>query len=269
MAYFRLNDEQAAQFAADGYLIVPGLLNPSETEVLFSIAKADQDLLTKAKAGLDGAGNKTDILVENDLHDDIYSAIAQSERVVGTLTRLLGDEVYHYHHKMTMKAPFEGGAWEWHQDYGYWYNNGCLFPDMGSVMIAVDRSDRENGCLQVIRGSHRLGRIDHGRVATQTGADVDRVEEVLQRMERVYVELEQGDAVFFHANTLHRSDTNRSPRPRWTFLCCYNTRHNDPYKLHHHPNYQPLELLPDDQVIGVGQAQWERMQVGQSVGAGV
>ena len=26
------------------------------------------------------------------------------------------------------KEPKVGGAWEWHQDYGYWYKNEFLFP---------------------------------------------------------------------------------------------------------------------------------------------
>ena len=57
---------------------------------------------------------------------------------------------------MILKDARTGGAWAWHQDYGYWYQNGVLFPDLVSVMTAVDRSTRENGCLQVLRGSHRL-----------------------------------------------------------------------------------------------------------------
>ena len=31
----------------------------------------------------------------------------------------------------------------------YWYNNGCLFPDMGTVFIAIDKCTTENGCLKV------------------------------------------------------------------------------------------------------------------------
>ena len=46
---------------------------------------------------------------------------------------LLCDEVYHYHHKMVLKEPKVGGAWAWHQDYGYWYDNGCLFPQSGQL----------------------------------------------------------------------------------------------------------------------------------------
>jgi ectoine hydroxylase len=60
--------------------------------------------------------------------DTIYGMIARSESIVGTAEKLLGDEVYHYHSKMIMKDAKVGGAWAWHQDYGYWYQNGVLFP---------------------------------------------------------------------------------------------------------------------------------------------
>ena len=33
--------------------------------------------------------------------------------------------------------------------YRYWYENGCLTPDMGTVWMAIDRADRSNGCVQV------------------------------------------------------------------------------------------------------------------------
>jgi hypothetical protein len=98
------------------------------------------------------------------------------------MEQLLGDEVYHYHSKLSAKEPRVGGAWEWHQDYGYWYLNGCLFPEMASIYIALDAATRENGCLQVIRGSHHIGRIEHGRFGDQTGADPERVQAALDRL---------------------------------------------------------------------------------------
>ena len=168
------------------------------------------------------------------------------------MEQLLGDEVYHYHSKMSIKEPFTGGAWNWHQDYGYWYMNGCLFPDMASAFIAVDPNTRENGCLQVLRGSHKLGRVEHGKFGDQTGADPERVENAMKIMELVYVEMEPGDVLFFHSNTLHRSDQNKSPHPRWSFICCYNTKHNNPYKESHHPFYEKLQKVPDSAAEGNG-----------------
>ena len=33
--------------------------------------------------------------------------------------------------------------------HSYWYKNGCLYPDMGTVFIAIDKCNMENGCLKV------------------------------------------------------------------------------------------------------------------------
>ena len=58
--------------------------------------------------------------------------------------------------------------------YRYWYNNGCLLPEMGSVFIPVDNCTKENGCLKVLDGSHKLGRINHILEGDQAGADPER-----------------------------------------------------------------------------------------------
>jgi len=122
-----------------------------------------------------------------------------------------------------------------------------------TFMIALDRCTQANGCLQVLRGSHLLGRIDHGLLdGEQVGADLARVAEAEKRLERVYCEMEPGDALFFHCNTLHRSDQNRSPDRRWTLICCYNAARNNPYLEHHHPNYTPLEKVPDSAIKAAG-----------------
>jgi ectoine hydroxylase len=174
---------------------------------------------------------------------------ARCRSVVETAERLLDDEVYHYHSKMIMKEARVGGAWTWHQDYGYWYQNGVLAPELVSVFIAVDPATRENGCLQVLKGSHRCGRVDHVLTGEQAGADTERVAEIARRLPLVHVAMEPGDALFFHPNLLHRSDQNRSESPRWSLICCYNARRNDPYKESHHPRYTPLAKVEDGAIL--------------------
>ena len=58
--------------------------------------------------------------------------------------------------------------------------------------------------------------------------------------------------LFFHCNTLHRSDQNRSENPRWSLICCYNAARNDPYKDSHHPRYSPLAKVPDSAIVETG-----------------
>lgn len=248
-----LSAEQFAAYERDGYVTVRGLFDAEEIALMREAIETDPALQSSLYDRRDTAGAATRMATWNHPGDSVYGLAARSERVVDTMEQMLGGEVYHYHSKLTAKEPRVGGAWEWHQDYGYWYHNGCVFPDMASVMVALDKSTRENGCLQVVRGSHRCGRIEHGVLkGEQVGADPRRVEEMLKRLPVDYAELDPGDGLFFHSNVLHRSDQNRSDHRRWTVLMCYNAAHNDPYLEHHHPGYTPLSKVDNGAVKRAG-----------------
>ncbi len=251
MSAYRITNEDFNRYSRDGFFIVRGLFDSEEMRLLREAVDVDQDLAEAQYAVKDRQGGTAKIAIWQGTGDDLYGLVARSERIVNTMERLLGDEVYHWHSKMTIKVPREGGAWEWHQDYGYWYTYGCLYPDLATCMIAVDGATRENGCLQVLRGSHRMGRIDHD-FQTQLGADPERIAETVKTLEMVYCTLEAGDAIFFHCNLLHCSGQNKSASPRRAFLCCYNARRNSPYKVVRHPQYTPLAKVGDSAIKEAG-----------------
>ncbi|MBI1336462.1 MAG: phytanoyl-CoA dioxygenase family protein [Phycisphaera sp.] len=261
MKPFHATQSQVEQFQNDGYIMVEDLFTPREMELLLNIGRADQEKAKQVHAAKDTQGGESKLWLDSDTQrQDIYNGFCHSHRVVDTMAKLLRDEVYLYHYKMMVKEPKRGGAWEWHQDYGYWYNNNCLYPDMASCFIAVDRAYKGNGCLQVIKGSHKLGRVQHGKYGTQTGADPKRVELALKHLELVYCEMKPGTALFFHSNVLHRSDANTSDDPRWTFICCYNTKHNTCDDLPGHPVYRHLDVWDDSRIVELGEKQWAEMQ---------
>ena len=244
-----LTAAQRAAYERDGYILIPSLFDAEEIALLRGAIETDPQLQASLYNRNDASGKATRMATWNHPGDSVYGLAARSHRVVDTMEDMLGGEVYHCHSKLTAKEPLEGGAWEWHQDYGYWYHNGCVFPYMASVMVALDKTTRENGCLQVIRGSHHAGRVEHGVLpGDQVGANPRRVEEMLKNLDLVYAEMAPGDGLFFHANVMHRSDQNRSPDRRWTVLFCYNAARNNPYLEHHHPQYTPL-LKVDDEAI--------------------
>ncbi len=245
--------EQQIAYERDGYVLVRSLFDKEEIAILRDAIETDPQLRASLYDRHDAAGKSTRMATWNHPGDSVYGLAARSHRVVDTMEAMLGGEVYHYHSKLTAKEPREGGAWEWHQDYGYWYHNGCVFPYMASMMLALDKTTRENGCLQVIRGSHHAGRVEHGVLpGEQVGADPRRVDEMLKTMDLVYCEMEPGDGLFFHSNVMHRSDQNRSPNRRWTVLFCYNAARNNPYLEHHHPQYTPLHKVDDESIKQAG-----------------
>jgi ectoine hydroxylase-related dioxygenase (phytanoyl-CoA dioxygenase family) len=240
-------------FQANGYVLIRGLFDRHEVELMTKAIEQDPQLQNSLYARKDAQGKATMMATWNHPGESVYGLAARSTRVVDTMEHILGGEVYHYHSKLTAKEPFDGGAWEWHQDYGYWYHNGCLLPLMASVMVALDKATPENGCLQVIRGSHAAGRVDHGVLpGEQVGADPLRVDQMLQHMPLDYMEMEPGDGLFFHSNLMHRSDQNTSSHRRWTVLFCYNAARNNPFIEHHHPRFTPLVKVDDAQVAQAG-----------------
>jgi ectoine hydroxylase len=252
MARGPLHDTDVDSYQRDGFVLARAFFVEDEIDLLRRAAKEDKALDDHAFGRADGEGGIVRLALWNHPGDGIYGMVARCRSVVDSCERLLGGEVYHYHSKMIMKEPRVGGAWTWHQDYGYWYQNGVLFPDLVSVVVAVDPATRENGCLQVLRGSHLCGRVDHVLTGEQAGADPERVAEIARRLELVYVEMQQGDALFLHCNLLHRSDQNRSDEPRWSLICCYNAARNDPYRESHHPRYTPLRKVEDAAILEAG-----------------
>jgi hypothetical protein len=246
----RLAEADLARFADDGFVIVRSLFTAEEMRELARIAAADQELLRRAESFSDQSGGAASASRLNTPGDDIYGCIMRSRRVVDAMEQLLGGEVYHWHSKLMLKEPRSGGAWEWHQDYGYWYAwNYCLYPLMAACSISIDHATAANGCLRLLKGSHRMGRIDHGEHDGQMCADPERVEQARRRHELVAAETAPGDAVFFDCNLLHSSAPNRSDQRRWTFICCYNAARNDPYRDSHHPRYAPLAKVDDGAVL--------------------
>ena len=246
----KFTEKQKKEFFKNGYLIAKKLFSTEEIETLAKTTKADAEFTEHDDHLVDSEGLKTVLNIRYRLQNDISSAFVASQRIVENMEFLLDDEVYHYHHKMTLKQAKIGGAWEWHQDYGYWYNNACLYPDMASCAISIDPSTKENGCLKLLKGSHLCGRINHGEVGSQTGADIERVKELEKNLDLVYAEMDPGDALFFHSNTLHCSSANLSPNPRWLLIGCYNTKHNNPYSEESGlPLYHRLERVADDELL--------------------
>lgn len=251
---FAVAPEDVAAFQRDGFLVVRSLLSQEEISLIRTALAEDPAIRSNGVNREDDSGAVTRSVVWLEPGDSTYGRVARLPRVVDTMAACLGDEVYHYQAKLNAKEPFEGGSWEWHQDYGYWYEQNCHYPDMGTMMLALDPSTKENGCLQVLAGSHRMGTVRH--VFTEGGqrcADPERVGEIMKVLDLVYCELEPGDALFFHCNLLHRSDRNRSDMRRWMLLDCYNTRHNSPFKVVVPGTpYRPIKKIPDDGILTAG-----------------
>lgn len=106
-----------------------------------------------------------------------------------------------------------------HQDNYYF----CLRPpQVLTLWLALEKVDAENGCLRYVRGSHTQDIRPHGLSPilgfSQAITDYSAADRALE----VAVELEAGDVVVHHGNTIHRAEPNRSAgRHRRAFAMVY------------------------------------------------
>jgi len=248
-----MKQEDIENYRKDGFIIIRQMFSPDEISLLYSVATDDS--VTGNSFDLnDQDGKKTKLTLWFTAGDDSFGLMSRCRKMVESVQDLLGPgEVCHFHSKVMQKQPKVGGAWEWHQDYGYWYKNGFLFPEaMISVMVALTDANKENGCLQVLKGTHKMQRFEHSFIGEQQGADADFVREAEKVSELVYCELKAGDVLFFHPNLLHRSEANLSDYPRWSVISAYNLSYNVPFREKHTSCITPVQVVPDDAILESG-----------------
>jgi phytanoyl-CoA hydroxylase len=150
-----------------------------------------------------------------------FRNFAESKTLMDSAVQLLGQDILYFSSKINVKASEIGSVVEWHQDmaYGPLTNRSVV-----AVLIYLDDADKENGCLQVLPGFHRM--LDH----SSNGYFQGRITEPLDTSKVVSIEGRRGTAIFFNGLVPHASSNNTSPRPRRTLILGY--RAADAFPIH-------------------------------------
>lgn len=253
-------DAEIQQFNRDGFIIMRNLFSKEEVQLVRDAIEQDtvfddQDNTIRLK---DNQGGSTKLNLWSNPGDGTLGLLTRSRRVVSTMRQLLGGEVVHYHSKILCKDPNSGGAWNWHQDYGYWYKDYFLKPHMATAYFAIDPQTLENGCVRMLRGSTELGRMDHWSVGEQQGGDPERIELALEQYEDVPCELESGDVVFFHSLCVHGSQGNLSDKRRLAFASAFTRADNIQWRDAYIPCFR-IDEVDDDALLktGIALTSWE------------
>ncbi len=138
--------------------------------------------------------------------------------ILDMVEQLIGPDIILWGSQMFAKPPGDGKAVPWHQDGKYWPLDPLATI---TVRIAIDGSDRENGCMQYIPGSHNTQRLERHepdpREDTALGLalpDIDRgkIRDCI---------LEPGQISLHDVYTVHGSQHNRSSRRRADYAIRY------------------------------------------------
>lgn len=219
-----LTAEQVARYRRDGFLAVPGLLDPGELERWREVVA---DAVAQRLGGDGGMHNQSDpdsfyaqVFTQcvrlADTHEELRSLVydVRLARAAGTLAGVDGIRVWH--DQALIKPPF-GNATAWHLDNPYWSFSSR---DAISVWIALDDATLENGCMWYLPGTHLTARDENAGIG-QNQADLFRAYPEWREIEPIAVPVAAGSAVFHNGLVAHGAGANMTNRPRRAMTCAY------------------------------------------------
>jgi phytanoyl-CoA hydroxylase len=225
--------EQKSQYEEQGYLVFPELLSPTElAELRGALAEVLQGAEGQTESnekfsitrGDDGNYYVRRIFNPIQHHRAFYDLVF-NPKILDVVENLIGPHIQLHHTKLNLKPPSSREArFEWHQDYPFFPHTNF---DLVAVMILLDDSTEENGCLTIIPGSHKWGPRNH--IFAPDGAFSSQLEDksvVLDPSRWLKVPVPAGGMELHHCNLLHSSTANRSTRPRSAIIIQYRAADN-------------------------------------------
>jgi phytanoyl-CoA hydroxylase len=236
----RTDRHDLATFDRDGFCIVRDVAPESLLRRMREVTHDGVDRLIEpiefeadlhypgAPSSIDAVGGRTvRRLKQAQARDFAFTEWLTHPGVVGPLRQWLGAELVcplAHHNCIMTKQPRFSSDTGWHQDIRYW---SFQRPELITVWLALGPERNENGCLQVIPGSHRMtferDRFDEDLFfrddLRENGALIDRA---------IFAELDAGDVLFFHCRTLHAASRNHTQDTKYSVVFTFRSADNLP-----------------------------------------
>lgn len=219
---FQLTEDQLSFYHTNGYLAGIPILSKSQVEIL----------TTELEQLMDPVSSDNSLFYEFNLNEStepnkvLFHALGAWRITTGfhdvlwhpafvvAANQLLGGAVRFWHDQLFCKPAQHGGVVAWHQDYSYWTRTQPM--SHLTCWIALDDTDRDNGCVHYIPGSHKWDLLP----ITGLAGDMEAIQQVLteeqwtQFQSPIPIELKAGQATFHHPLMVHGSFENETDRPR-------------------------------------------------------
>jgi phytanoyl-CoA hydroxylase len=216
--------EEIAQYRRDGYIVARGIMGPRSVAAC-NAALSDlatgrlpaRDTVLMYESGQDPASlapEQRELAIRKYM-DFVRDApalemAAMNRRLHTLLDQLLGEGRVLFQEMALVKPPHIGSEKPWHQDAAYFRvtDPGLIV----GVWIALDPALRENGCMELVPGSHCDGAVPH-----QHENDFNRCRIIpphVRAADRIAIEMQPGDALIFHSLLQHYTAPNASPLRR-------------------------------------------------------
>ena len=202
----RLTNKEKQQYSEQGYVKnLPVFSNNGTLE----LQELFEELSSRLPSDVDI--NKTNMWhkASKKFHD-----LCRTPEILDYVEDILGPNFVQWGGQFFHKEPKSGSVVPWHQDAQYW----PLKPaNAVTVWLAVYDTDKENGAMKVVSGSHKKGSNGfkhHTNNASHLVLDQEVSEDQIDQDNIVYMDLKAGEISLHNDALLHGSDPNNSDRRR-------------------------------------------------------
>lgn len=239
-----LSDAERAGWEQDGYFVREAVFTEVEIAAFRRAAiAAEAEAVRRASQGktyfLDGKRfvdeghltvqfehhdpNTNQVRVIEPVHELVpeFDQLLDDQRIVAPMRELVGsDSLALWTAKLNLKPARIGSGFGWHQDSPYWIHDSDHVDRLPNVMLTFDEATIENGCFQVIKGSHRQGCLPGTANGTQLGGFFTDPN-CFSEDDAVPMVAPAGSLIFFSAHSIHGSGENRTDLPRRAIILTY------------------------------------------------
>ena len=261
-----LTPEQHDSYQRDGFLVLEDFFDPSELEILY----ADFNDVVENWANIYyKQGRLTDLFANHPFERRLFSIhqamkgechelladvsgkrktaamfhVMTMPEILDLVEFLIGPEILvHPQFNSRAKLPDQRSVVSWHQDLGY-LDKSAEETFMVNLWLPLVDANIENGCLEVISGSH-----NHGILPYNSGGPEDLVPESIPEGDVVSCPLQVGGLLMLQHKTVHRSTPNFSDHIRWSLDIRYSNPAL-PTGRDHVPGFLARSLLEPNQVV--------------------
>jgi ectoine hydroxylase-related dioxygenase (phytanoyl-CoA dioxygenase family) len=204
-----LNPAQVDQFWQDGFLVVDGVIPLGEVERLREACLAPEIV---AQGERDDNANRTVHYLDITPRHPAFLELCLNPAIVEKVKSLIGEDIQLQHSKLAAQASKKGkGGFGWHQDFAFLPHTNT---DLVAVMVMLDDATLDNGCMSMVKGSHRYGPLEHRENGVFTGVCQEKQYWEDQPELIAPVTPRTGGISIHHCLVLHGSGPNISGQPR-------------------------------------------------------
>jgi len=207
------------EFNEDGFARIRGVFTKEEADSMRLEAYGCLDKIVGNETRLQMVNGHPSLLFWPRNISSVLAGYADDDRMKHIVRSFLGDDVLQLNNQVYFRESWDGDEFNWHQDI-------CFrtppedFPNIEDggylqTVIAIDEIRSDNGAVEFIPGSHKLGVMDL--------VPRDNSERGLRKFDRrgwsgVKLEADPGDVMIWSLLVVHGSEQNRSLRNRATYM---------------------------------------------------